>query len=147
MYHPWRILREHFPDVEMVCDHQPDDGDAAWTEWGPSGITITIDRRLPQATRRSVLAHELEHVTRGPLCGHPVLDAREELSVDRAAARRLITIEQLAHAASWSTDLHELADELWVHPEVVRTRLESLTKEESIWLETRLDQIESSMPG
>ncbi len=66
--------------------------------------TIVIDPRLPAVVQRCTLAHEIEHAKRGPLPTEPVLAAREELAVDRAAARRLIKIHDLGEALAESED-------------------------------------------
>ena len=99
--------------------------------------TITLDRGLLQAERRSTLAHELEHVRRGPV---PEWHwAREEAIVEREAARRMIDIRDLGEALAWSHDLHEAADELWVDVELLRARLDSLHPSERHYLKRRLD--------
>ena len=56
--------------------------------------------------------------------------AREERIVASIAARRLIEFDRLADALSWTTDCHELADELGVDARTVRVRLATLTEEE-----------------
>ncbi|GAA1909123.1 hypothetical protein GCM10009737_07830 [Nocardioides lentus] len=96
--------------------------------------TITITTGLDQAQRRSTLAHELEHVARGP-GGHPV---REELACEQAAARKLIGIRELGEALAWSHGLDEAADELWVDRELLDVRLTHLHPSERAYLKRRL---------
>ena len=63
MDHPWRRLRDR-PDWLLEWDMLPP---------GLMGSTchrrrvITLDLRLSQAERRCTIAHELEHVERGPM--------------------------------------------------------------------------------
>ena len=106
-------------------------GDICWPT-----KTITIDPRLPAAARRSTLAHEIEHARRGPAPDDPVLAAREELAVEKAAARRLIDIHALADAMIESDDLAYVADALDVDMALLRTRLENLHPSEVAYLRT-----------
>lgn len=133
MYHPWRHLRS-LSDWTLVWTALPGGllGNCHWAT-----KTITIRPGLLQAQRRSVLAHELVHVERGPFSKS--VAAREELAVAKQAARRLISIRDLGEAMAWSTDLHEIADELWVDTTTVRTRLQYLHPGERGYLERRLD--------
>lgn len=100
--------------------------------------TITLDKGLLQAERRSTLAHELEHVARGPAPADPVLSAREEAIIDRIVARRLIRMEALADALAWAHNHHEAADELWVDEATLRARLRTLADSERDYLRDRL---------
>lgn len=122
MDHPWRRLRE-LAEWTLEWAHLPGDV-VGLTDW--TRHTITLDRGLLQAERRSVLAHELEHVAREVAPLDPVLRAREESAVDQAAARRLIPLDRLADALAWSHCHDEAADELWVSPELLRVRLAHL---------------------
>ncbi|WP_221268003.1 ImmA/IrrE family metallo-endopeptidase [Cutibacterium avidum] len=81
MYHPWRRLRG-LDDWLLEWDQLPE-GISGEINWPTH--TITIDPRLSQAQRRCTLAHELEHVVRGPGGG-----PREEREVEGMAARRLV---------------------------------------------------------
>ncbi|WP_134324576.1 DUF3263 domain-containing protein [Cumulibacter soli] len=125
-WHPWRALRNR-ADIDIVWTR----GEGSRTIWHDQGVTIEIDTTALQATRRCVAAHELIHIERGiPTNGGGVLAAREERRVDAEAARRLIPIDRLAHALAWSTNPHEAAEELWVHPHVLSVRLATLTDDE-----------------
>lgn len=136
MYHPWRAFRDHFPDWTVVWS--PMVGDLGLTTWDDK--TVTLDPDQDQAQRRSTLAHELVHIERGPF--HESCLDREERTVDDTAARRLITLDQLAQAMVWAYDVAELARELWVDTEIARVRLANLTEEEGRELERRLDLAE-----
>lgn len=121
MHHPWRALRA-LSDWTLTVSDLPA-GMRGRTHW-PSR-TITLRPGLNQAQRRSVLAHELLHVERGPvLIGW---QCQEEHRVRVLTARRLIPLDRLIDAARWSLDVHEMADELWVDVSVLRDRLGSLS--------------------
>lgn len=136
MYHPWRSFRDHFPDWTLVW--APMAGDLGLTTWRDK--TVTLDPHQDQAQRRSTLAHELVHLERGPFAEG--CREREERTVDDVAARRLITLDQLAGALVWAYDVVELARELWVDVEIVRVRMANLTEDEGRELERRLDLAE-----
>lgn len=136
MYHPWRVFRDHFPDWTLAW--HPMDGNLGLTTWHDKTITLHPDQ--DQAQRRSTLAHELAHVERGPF--DSACRDLEERAVDDVAARRLITLDQLAGALVWAYDVVELAGELWVDVEIVRVRLANLTEAEGRDLEHRLDAAE-----
>ena len=132
MYHPWRALRA-LPDWTLITASLPGRrlADLHW----PTRLLV-MDSRLRQAERRSVLAHELVHIERGPSGAAWV--AREEAAVDREAARRLIPIRELGEALAWTQDVHELAEELWTTPHMVRVRLGHLHPSERHYLRRRL---------
>lgn len=96
--------------------------------------TITIRPGLTQAERRSCLAHELEHVERGPRPS----TRREELICDQAAARKLIDLRALGEALAWAHDLDEAAEELWVDCSLLEVRLAHLHPSERAYLKRRL---------
>ena len=122
LHHPWRVLRS-LPDWTVIFADLPD---------GMLGATdhqrkvIYLDRGMTQAQRRATLAHELQHVHRGPVSA--ALVEQDEQDVDHAASRELIPIESLVSAVKWCHhgDLDELADELWVDRDTVETRLRNL---------------------
>ena len=140
MDHPWRRLREQADwllcwvllpgDLMGLTDHRR--------------RTIWMDNRLLQAERRCTIAHELEHVRRGPAPADPVLRAREELAIDRSVARRMISLEALGEALAWTQDLTEAAEELWVDAPTLRTRLAHLHPAERAYLRRRLAHLEEA---
>lgn len=116
-WHPWRQLRR-LPQIDLC-----------WADL-PEGIrgcvrddTIYLDRRLRQDERRCTLTHELVHHALGHAdgCRHA-----DEALVRQITARLLIPLDDLIRAATWTTSVGELADDLWVSPDVVMTRLEHL---------------------
>lgn len=104
---------------------------------------ITLDLRLSQAERRCTIAHELEHVERGPMPADPILAAREEEAIDRAVARRLVTIRALGDALAWARTRDEAAEELWVDVATLEARLRSLHPAERAYLNRRLSGLDA----
>lgn len=135
MHHPWRELR-HLVDWTLIWAHLPT---------GVLGLTdhhhrtITLDPRQSQAERRCTLAHELEHVRRGPMPTDPRAAAREESAVEQATARALIGLGALCDALAWSLDRHEVAEVLWVDVDTLMTRLQHLHPSERAFLMRRLE--------
>ena len=135
-YCPWRDLTSR-EDVAFGVTRLP--WGRGW--WIRAERAIVLDDRLTQAERRSVLAHELVHAELDDenCAAHaPRIARRRERQADRVAARRLIPLEQLAEALLWATDEHELADELSVAVDTVRTRLDDLGSVEVAYIESRL---------
>ncbi len=128
--HPWRTLRS-LPQITL-----------AWHDEGPRGrfihdtLTLSIRRGMTQAERRSTVRHELEHFRRGRVW--TAWREREEEACEKAAARELITLEALGEALAWTQDIDEVADELWVDPDLVQTRCRHLHPAERAYLRQRL---------
>lgn len=135
MDHPWRRLRA-LADWSLQWAHLPE-GLLGWADHRTN--TIALDPCQTQAERRCTIAHELEHVLRGPVPADPWLAAREESAVGQAAARALISIEALGDALAWSLDVHEVADVLWVDVDTLRTRMQHLHPAERAYLRRRTE--------
>ena len=134
VHHPWRRLRDEYPDWIVVwCELEHDLAHADW-----DAKAIYMDRRLSQAERRSTVAHELFHLDRGPAPLDPRLLAREEAIVEQLAARALIPIPELGEALAWSYALDEAAAELWVDRNLLEARLAHLHPAERHYLRRRL---------
>lgn len=120
--HPWRVLRS-LPEWTVRFVDLPD-GMLGGTDH--EGRVIYLARGLTQAQRRATLAHELQHVDRGPV--PPALVELDEAEVDQAAARELIPLASLVEAVQWchEQDVAEMAEELWVDPDTLLTRLQHL---------------------
>lgn len=88
---------------------------------------IWMDTRLAQAERRTALAHELVHIEHGH---EGCQDARTEAWVHQEAARWLIPLERLVDALLWARSEVEIAEELWVTPDLVAARFDGLTAAE-----------------
>jgi hypothetical protein len=139
-YSPWRQLRSlpglrlDFTDDEALLDEA--DG-----RYYHHVKRILMSKGLLQVERRCILAHELAHALRGDLpCGDARLDERQEAAVEQWAARRLIELPALADALRWSDDLDEVADELWVTPDLLQVRLQHLHPSEAGWLRHSLNE-------
>lgn len=130
--HPWRRLRD-LTDWTLLWERLPE-ATAALIDW--SACTITVDINLSQAGRRCAIAHELEHVARGPSA-----DPREETLVEQAAACRLVGIDELADAVRWTGDAAEMAEELWVDADMLAARLAGLTPAQRRVLDAVADDV------
>ena len=69
-----------------------------------------------------------------------MLRAREELTVERIAARRLVALEQLVDVLCWTRRTEEVADELWVDVPMLVALVQSLTDTERQWIDKQLEQ-------
>jgi Zn-dependent peptidase ImmA (M78 family) len=133
-YSPWEDLGRR--EVALRFDVLPEDQDGLWL---PDLALIVLDRRLTQTERRCSLAHELVHHELGHVeCGHAGLAEIQESQADAMAARRLVTIDQLAAALPWTVDKAELADMLWVTEDVLELRLGLLSNRDRALLDARM---------
>jgi hypothetical protein len=100
--------------------------------------TVTLAVGMSQAERRCTIAHETEHVVRGPVLPH--LSRDEELLIDRAVARLLVPdVRELVDALSWARGhLESAADALWVDDYLLQVRLVTLTDAERTYARRRL---------
>ena len=132
-YHPWRDARarKHL-DIRFV-DHLP-----PGTRGRLTGDQVEIQRHTHQDERRSTLAHELVHDERRIYPEDPVLHAREELIVERIAARRLIALDRLVEVLCWTRHTEEVAEELWVDVPMLVAMVQSLTEEEQQYIDAEL---------
>lgn len=134
-WHPWRMLRDHYADVDVTCRHRLPDRVMGLQ----LGRRIWLARGLTQAERRCTLTHELVHRERGPVPHDPAAAAREERQVDQIAARRLITTEALVDGLRWTRQPDELAEHLWVDRSTLNVRMASLDPLEVAELEHHLE--------
>lgn len=138
-YSPWRHVGA-MPDIEVWTGDVLLHADAYWE---PDERVILIDRRLGQAARRSKLAHELAHIEAGDFCctvgpDADRLNGRQERKANEIAARRLITLCDLADALIWALDPREVAEVLHVDASTVRARIRSLTAAEKQFIEDHI---------
>ncbi|GGM65011.1 hypothetical protein GCM10012275_39430 [Longimycelium tulufanense] len=98
------------------------------------GGVIRLHPDLTQAEQRCTLAHEIvHHENRDDIlgyCGIGWLDNRIEHRVHTIAARRLITVPELAEAARWSDHPIEVAEALVVDTRTLYTWLLDMTPAE-----------------
>lgn len=118
MHHPWRRFRTDWGHVALKVEPLPENTRAL-----TDGETVWLHDRLYQAERRCAIEHEMIHLERGEHCAQ---DEAVEARTDREVARRLIPIPALMDAMAWSDHVEEIADELWVTPEVAQARIDSL---------------------
>ncbi|WKX70067.1 ImmA/IrrE family metallo-endopeptidase [Streptomyces sp. XD-27] len=105
-----------------------------WGAWCPSLRTIVIASGLSAVQERCILAHELEHVLADDAgCAEGPLAIRLERAADRAAARKLVAISDLAEVAKWAPDVHTAAAKLRVTERMLRVRLDDLEGEGWPW--------------
>lgn len=141
MHHPWRAFG-NLTSWTLRWSHELPEEIVGEVDF--DARTVTLAHGLTQAERRCTIAHETQHILRGPVGAGVV--AREERLVDREAARLLIPLEALAEALLWSYDEYEVAEELWVDVATVRARLANLTSDEQRQLNERLDAAELQLP-
>lgn len=139
MFHPWRTLRA-LVDWELRWEQLPH---GIWGHTSHEEKCIRLTLGMDQAERRSTLAHELEHVIRGP---HAV-SLRDEAEIDEAAARALVPLDALIDALHWAADDVQLAEHLWVDILTVQCRLRTLTDNETAEINRRLDEAERRYPA
>lgn len=85
---------------------------------------IVVRTGLLLARERAVLWHELVHARRGDeRCAGRSLEARQEASVDREAARWAMPWPVLAWGLDRSANLHDLVEHMKVTERLVRVRL------------------------
>ncbi|AZG43486.1 hypothetical protein D7316_00051 [Gordonia insulae] len=132
MYHPWREARRR-PHLVIEFADLPDDHRGCL-----SGSKVTINADDLQAERRCTLTHELVHDERQVFPVEPVLAVREEITVERIAARRLIRLEQLVEVLCWTRSTPEAAAELWVDVPMLTAFVRSLTDDERDWIDDEL---------
>ena len=100
--------------------------------------TVTLALGMSQAERRCTIAHETEHILRGPVPPH---EARhEELAIDVSVARLLLpglhrVCDAMVRAGG---DLETAADELWVDDYLLQVRLGALAGRERAYVDRRL---------
>lgn len=106
-------------------------------------LEIVLDPRYPPRHLRSSLAHEIVHAERGDVpTGDHVMDARQELIVNKEAARRLISIRALADVLAWTDCVVQAAEELRVDVDTLRTRLAHLHPAERHHLSRQMEGCE-----
>lgn len=122
-YSPWVDAHRRYPDIHIEW-HAIAPVRAAWV---PSERVILIDASLSVVERRCALAHEIAHIDTGDmptgLCWYA---ARQETNADKLAARRLVSVHDLAARARYCTDVRELAAELDVTVEMLALRCATL---------------------
>ncbi|MGV9482096.1 hypothetical protein [Gordonia aichiensis] len=133
MYHPWRDAR-HREHLNISFEYLADGRRGCLR-----GDQVTINTGDDQAQRRSTLTHELVHDERRIFPQDEVLQAREEETVERIAARRLIALDHLVDVLRWTRSTGEVAAELWVDVPMLQALGRSLTDAERAWIDEQLE--------
>lgn len=141
-WNPWRELAAR-PHIRLGIRHLPEGtGGGIYARRGRRAAII-IDRRLTQTERNAALTHELVHDERGggtsvqgmPPAWAPVV-RRDEQTVHRETARRLVPLDQLADFCDRQADLgqgvspDDVAEEFDVPRWVAEHALDNLTRHE-----------------
>ena len=112
------------PRTDVVYAHLPDDLTGLYDH---ETRTIYLDRRCHAHTLRSTLEHERVHAERHDRhIGIPHLDAKQEETVERIAARRLLPVEVIKAALPYAHCVASLAHALEVDQDMLWTRLTHL---------------------
>lgn len=141
MYDPWVDLEAHRLAGWRIRWRRLT-GRLGWTHWDSRTTYLDPDQDGPQ--ERSTGAHEVVHIERGPV--PEGWEEWEERIVDRIAACRLISLDDLVDGMVWAYDIEELAVVLWVDEATVRARLAALTEAEGREIQRRLDEAEARFP-
>lgn len=111
--------------------------------WDRETDTIVVNSRLTPRSRRSTIEHERIHRERGDeKCLNSWMDKKQELAVEREAARRLVSIDAIIDGLLWCQDHSELAEHWDVDEHMVHARMGSLTDQERELIECFLDREE-----
>lgn len=133
MHHPWQAFRA-LTHIRLRWAALPE-GMLGYTDHERREVVLAVG--LTQAERRCTIAHETQHVLRGPVPTY--LLRREEHAVDREAARLLLPdIKAVGDALAWALSVEEAAEELWVDVETLQCRLRTLHPVERGYLHRRL---------
>lgn len=137
MFHPWRRISAT-PEMNVKFTKEPV---TSCYNFRHQRATIASDGL--QADRRCDANHEWHHHDRGPLPAGSTKQDRdlEERIIEVISARELITIEALGEAMAWTSDMAEVAEELWVDLPCLWARLSSLTLEERTFLDRRVYKV------
>jgi hypothetical protein len=136
---PWTVLAA-IPTLMLVRLAIPDRG-----RYYHEHRTIVVRKGLLLCEERAVLWHELVHADRGDTrCGGAVMDARQELSVDREAARRAMPWPVLRWGIDTATCAYDLVERMKVDEQLVRTRLKSMHPAERHYLRRRSERMEET---
>jgi hypothetical protein len=111
----------------------------------PVRKVILTDRRLSRVESRCTLAHAVAHLDLGHVAVlDGVVEAQEEVDADKLAARRLVSIHDLADAALEERPVPDLADSLKVTEVVLQLRDRHMHPSERGYLRRRLSMKEVS---
>lgn len=139
-FNPWHRLRDLGPSWKLRWhDEMPDEHTYGFTKWADR--TINLRSGMSFEERRCTIAHEVEHVLRGPFSR--CQEMGEEVAVNRHCARLLLPgMQAIADALVWAHGNYEAAaEQLWVDPWTLEVRLGSLHGIERRYLDRRLAEV------
>lgn len=124
IYSPWEHIGAAYPD--WVVRRRELHGPREMLCWRRRVVLLELDQGT--AAARCSLAHAIGHLELRHAAGATTARFRdhEEAAADLLAARRLIPLARLVEAAQWSTDLGEMASDLWVDRDMLRCRIDHL---------------------
>ncbi|MEE3126368.1 MAG: ImmA/IrrE family metallo-endopeptidase [Actinomycetota bacterium] len=137
MHHPWRVFAG-LSDWRLQWAHLPPDVFGLTCH---RTKTVTLAEGLTQAERRCTIAHETQHILRGPVPTGGEL--YEELVINRKVARLLLpSVRRVGHALAFHrADMEGAADDLWVDEPTLHVRLSALAPKERAWMQEQLATI------
>lgn len=103
---------------------------------------ILINNAHTWAAKRSSLAHAVAHLDLGHEQAAGYFEKREEADADQMAARRLITLDDLAEALCWTREYAEIAEELVVDVTMLKVRERHLHVAERHYLRRQVRPME-----
>lgn len=119
-YDPGHDAAERYP--EWVIRHRPLGG-VIPEVLCPTRKVILIESGHTWPEKRCSLAHAVAHLDLGhDKMRRGYFEAREEAGANQMAARRLITLDDLAEVLCWTRDYGEIAEELQVDVPTLRVR-------------------------
>jgi hypothetical protein len=127
-YDPAADLAERYPEWRVWTA----DLDGIVPEvMSPRRKFILLEETTSAVVQRCSLAHAIAHIDLGHGWTLPGwFENKEESDADDLASRRLISLEDLARALTWSRDREEVAAELEVDLEMLEVRERKLTRDE-----------------
>lgn len=137
-HHPWQVFGRL---TDWTLEWTDDLPDGTWGRTVFEEMKVLVANGMNEAERRCTIAHETQHILRGPAPADQKL--REELIIDRRVSRLLVpSVRRLGHALSWHHAVAEpVADELWVDEKILDVRLAGLTQRERTYLDEQLADI------
>ncbi|WP_134740028.1 hypothetical protein [Nocardioides sp. 503] len=137
-HHPWRVFST-LTEWKLEWTDDLPAGTLGRTEFDAKRVLLA--NGMDQAERRCTIAHETQHILRGPYPAHRRL--YEELTIDRKVSRLLIpSVRKIGHALAFHrADVEQAADELWVDEPILNVRLSSLAPRERAYMAEQMATI------
>lgn len=140
-YDPGADAAARFPD--WVIRHRPLGG-VIPEVLCPRRKTILIASDDEWPAKRCSLAHAVAHLDLKHQGGHGLLEGWMEAEANGLAAKRLITVDQLAEVLSWSKDPREIAAELVVDRATLEVRRRHIAPWERAYIAQHTNWLEET---